>query len=489
MQQQDDLFLLVKSLSKNEKGYFKKFYSAFETGKEKDFLLLFDLLDEAENYNEIELQKKLKRENKAVNFAVLKNYLTEKVLLSLRMFHQQFSAEYDLLTEIQELHLLKSKKLDHLLSRKLNKAMKNAEASGSNALQHYLLWFENFTRNTSLLSEHFKSWKEIEQQLDLNINDLKERFVVYSLFKETEQLYRAQIGFGKTESKRLLEIEKHELLNPKRKIHFGTQVIRNYVLSMLCQINNDLAGSYSHLKNNLKVYEQHKQYAHNNSTGHLGLLDSLIRMACALEMFTDADKYFSVLEKTEAQNEFDTDWNLSIRYEYLLTKAIALQKFDEAIKRIDEIEKFYSAHPEILIPPQYARLMIVFFNANRKDKSLEWAQNIIALKDEKRQYDILQVLARCMAMLIYFEQNDFSLLESTINSARFYLSKHHIESKLTIMLGGSLLRILKQFDKKEKKKLFQKLSDDLKTVLSSEKENDFLRWFDFGNWCSGKIIP
>lgn len=482
MQNQDDLFLLVKSLTKNEKGYFKKLYAAFETGKDKDFLLLFDLLDESAEYDEAVLKKKLGRETKQLNFAVLKNYLTEKILQALRMFHQQFSAEYDLLSEIQELHLLKSKKLDHLLSRKLNKAMKTAEASGLNSLQLYLFWFENFTRNTSSLSEHFQSWNEIQLKLQLNLNDLKERFEVYNLFKEVEQLYRNQIGFGKKDNKRLKEIEKNELLNAKRKIHFGTEVIRNYVHSMICQMKDDAAGSYAYLKNNLKVYEQHKEYAHNNSTGQLGLLDSLIRMACTMDKFSEADKYFSALEKIEAQNEYDKDWNLSIRYEYLLTKAVSLQKFDEAVKRIDEIEKFYLTYPEILIPPQYARLMIVFYCAKRKDKSLEWAQRIIDMKDEKRQYGILQVLARCIAMIIYFEENNYSLLESQIGSARFYFSKHGIESKLTSTLGNALLKILKQIDKKERRKLLQKLSDDLKTILSAQKQNDFLNWFDFVQW-------
>ncbi len=486
MQSQDDLFLLVKSLSKNEKGYFKKLYAAFETGKDKDFLLLFDLVDEANEYEEAEVKKKLKRENKSVNFSVLKNYLTEKILQALRMFHQQFSAEYDLLTEIQELHLLKSKKLDHLLSRKLNKAMKTAEESGLNSLQLYLFWFENFTRNTSSLSEHFQSWKDIQPKLQVNLTDLQERFEVYTLFKEVEQLYRAQIGFGQKDNKRLKEIEKHALLNVKKKIHFGTEVIRNYVGSMICQMKDDRAGSYACLKNNLAVYELHKEYAHNNSTGHLGLLDSLIRMACSLGKFKEADSYFCALEKIEAQNEFDKDWNLSIRYEYLLTKAVSLQKFDEAIKRIDEIEKFYSTHLEIVIPPQYARLMVVFYYDGRKSKSLEWAQRIIGMKDEKRQYDILQVLARCMAMIFCFEENNYSLLESQIGSARFYFSKHGIESKLTSTLGNALLKILKQIDKKERRRLFEKLSDDLKTILAFEKQNDFLTWFDFVKWANNK---
>ncbi len=480
MQNQDDLFLLVKSLTKNEKGYFKKFYSAFETGKEKDFLVLFDLLEEAEYYNEAELKMKLGRESKGVNFAVLKNYLTEKILQSLRMFHQQFSAEYDLLSEIQELHLLKSKKLDHLLSRKLNKAMKIAESAGS--MLGYLLWFENFTHNTSSLPEYFQSWKEIEPQLKLNIADQNERFAVYSLFKEVEQLYRTQIGFGKRENKQLKAIEQHELLSPKRKIHFGTEVIRNYVLSMICQMKNDAAGSYAHLKRNLLVYENHPQYAANNTTGYMGLLDSLIRMACALNKFSEADKYLLALEKTGAQNEFDKDWNLSIRYEYILTRAISLQKFEEAIKHSNEIEKFYSAHSEIVIPPQYARMMVVFYQAGNKTKALEWTQHIINLKDEKRQYDILQVLARCMAMIIYYEESNYSLLESQIGSARFYFSKHKIESKLTATLGNSLLKILKQVDKNEKRKLFEKLLADLNAILSTKNQNDFLNWFDFLHW-------
>ncbi len=131
--------------------------------------------------------------------------------------------------------------------------------------------------------------------------------------------------------------------------------------------------------------------------------------------------------------------------------------------------------------------MIVFYHANRKDKSIEWAQRIIDMKDEKRQYDILQVLARCIAMIIYFEENNYSLLESQIGSARFYFSKHGIESKLTSTLGNALLKILKQIDKKERRNLLQKLSNDLKTILSAEKQNEFLSSFDFVKWCSERM--
>lgn len=108
------------------------------------------------------------------------------------------------------------------------------------------------------------------------------------------------------------------------------------------------------------------------------------------------------------------------------------------------------------------------------------------MKDEKRQYDILQVMARCMAMLIYFEEGNYSLLESHIGSARFYFSKHGIESKLTSTLGNALLKILKQIDQEEKRKLFEKLRVDLKAMLSLEKQNDFLTWFDFVQWTKGK---
>ena len=79
----ENLFILVKSLSKSEKRQFKLYAGRVEANQNAKFLHLFNLLDRAKEYNEIEILKK--------NFVTkqqlsnLKAHLYRQILVSLRM--------------------------------------------------------------------------------------------------------------------------------------------------------------------------------------------------------------------------------------------------------------------------------------------------------------------------------------------------------------------------------------------------------------------
>ncbi len=58
MKPSNDLFRLIKSLNKNEKGYFKKFVQLHSLGKNADYLLLFDEIDkQPDEYDEAKIVK------------------------------------------------------------------------------------------------------------------------------------------------------------------------------------------------------------------------------------------------------------------------------------------------------------------------------------------------------------------------------------------------------------------------------------------------
>lgn len=78
MRQSDDLFRLVKSMSKSEKRYFKLFASM--QGKNKKYLLLFDAIDRQGVYNESALKEELKQEKFVRQLAVTKGYLYNLIL-------------------------------------------------------------------------------------------------------------------------------------------------------------------------------------------------------------------------------------------------------------------------------------------------------------------------------------------------------------------------------------------------------------------------
>ena len=57
-QNKENLFLLIKSLSKSEKRQFKLFVGRVKSNKDSKFIKLFNLLDKSSKYNDLEILKK-----------------------------------------------------------------------------------------------------------------------------------------------------------------------------------------------------------------------------------------------------------------------------------------------------------------------------------------------------------------------------------------------------------------------------------------------
>ena len=87
----DDLFQLIKSLSRNEKGYFKKYTLLYSAQPESanNYTRLFDVIDGMDEYDEIALKKQFTGEKFINQLPVTKNYLYNSILKSLRSYSAQ----------------------------------------------------------------------------------------------------------------------------------------------------------------------------------------------------------------------------------------------------------------------------------------------------------------------------------------------------------------------------------------------------------------
>lgn len=75
----DDLFQLIRSLSKSEKRHFKLSVSPY--GGEKKYLLLFDAIDAQKDYDETELRERFRDEKFIRQFNVAKRFGRETVVV------------------------------------------------------------------------------------------------------------------------------------------------------------------------------------------------------------------------------------------------------------------------------------------------------------------------------------------------------------------------------------------------------------------------
>lgn len=128
----DELFLLIKSLTPNEKGYFKKYAQRHVTRK-SNYLQLFTALDKMEVYDEPALKRRFK------NLAVEKVYLFDMILNSLMVSDEGDTVAIAIYRDLIKVHLLIKKGLTQRAVKLIDKSLAIAE-------QHFL-----FTTTATLL--------------------------------------------------------------------------------------------------------------------------------------------------------------------------------------------------------------------------------------------------------------------------------------------------------------------------------------------------
>ena len=128
MLQQDQLFVLIKSLSRSEKTFFiKSIPQSTKKNESKDYVLLFYALDKMKSYDEGLLKQKLKNKAFVKHLAVTKNYLFNLIVKKLKSFYDESSVKDGLYEVLQEAEVLIKKALYAESYRVLQKAEKTAE--------------------------------------------------------------------------------------------------------------------------------------------------------------------------------------------------------------------------------------------------------------------------------------------------------------------------------------------------------------------------
>ena len=117
----DDLFVLIKSLSRAEKRYFTVNANAGRGGKEPSYLQLFKLMNDLEEYDDAKLKKYFPK-----NLSWEKNNLYKLILRSMRNFRSDKSAYARIKEMIIDVQFLMERGLFEQAYKLLNKCKKLA---------------------------------------------------------------------------------------------------------------------------------------------------------------------------------------------------------------------------------------------------------------------------------------------------------------------------------------------------------------------------
>jgi len=127
----DALFVLIKSLSKSEKRYFRLQPMA-EDGQHR---ILFDAMEKLSSYDEEKLLKLLKGSPITDAISIAKNRLYHTLLKSLAAYHHKATARAEVMRLLQSIEVLFMRNLFEQADKLVNSALKIARKNELSALQ------------------------------------------------------------------------------------------------------------------------------------------------------------------------------------------------------------------------------------------------------------------------------------------------------------------------------------------------------------------
>ncbi len=127
MENQDELFQLIRSLNKSEKKFFTQYVNLYEKGSSPIYLQLFDFLNNETGYSEERIFKKFRDPQFKKTYAVTKHYLKNLIVKTLRHSDLTVREDRDLTVYVLDIKRLMAKGLFSMAKRMIEKLKEEAE--------------------------------------------------------------------------------------------------------------------------------------------------------------------------------------------------------------------------------------------------------------------------------------------------------------------------------------------------------------------------
>lgn len=490
----ENLFILVKSLSKSEKRQFKLYACRVEANQNAKFLYLFNLLDRAKEYNEKEILKR--------NFVTkqqlsnLKAHLYRQILVSLRMnpsiqnTRMQIREQLDFATVLYQKGLYKQ-------SLKILEKAKNI----AYRFEEKYLAFEIVELEKVIESQYItRSMSNRAEQLIQDATALSEQNELCSeLSNLSLQLYERLIkaGYAKSDEEyrevtkfffeRLPNVEYEQLSFRERMWYCKAHVW----YSLLTQ---DFLSSYKYATRWVELFRQFPRMIESHPVFYLKANNFLLE---AIVLIKHPERFKTVLKDMKvvlASDKFPKNDNLkAMGFLYTYNNQLNLYflvgefKAGLAIAPIilDHIETFQSKIDPHHIMLLYYKLGCLYFGCQDYENAIVYLNKIVQNKGLKMRQDLL-CFTRVLNLVAHYEAGyDYHIDTHIRDTYKFLLKMDDLHEVQKSMI--SFIRKLGDIYPHELKKHFKKLHAELKQYEDDPYERRAFLYLDILSWLESKI--
>lgn len=496
--QKDQLFSLIKSLTKAEKRSFKLYANRFQSGTDTKFIQLFDVIDRLPEYDEQEILRRLP-EVKKRHLPNLKRHLYKQILTSLRLIHIQKNIDIQIREQLDFARILYGKGMYMQSLRMLDRIKKIA-------LDHHqdLLHLEILEFQKTIEARHITRSRLVENKMEALLDEASHRSLVAHannlLSNFNIQIHGWYIQHGHVNNEGEINAINDYFLE-QRPDGYITEKLTFFEKANLFQaymwyhyILLDFDGAARYARQWVGLFHAQGQMKEKDPDLYMRSLYYLLAFLYLLRQKDEFARYLEEFQEfvTENDSQFNdnscmiafTYLNLSRLNYYLVNRDFrgGVQAIEQIRAELPKYQEYTDMHRILLF---YFKFAYLYFSLRQYEKALEYLNRIIHLKSGHLRDD-LQANARLLHLICHYELKNFDMIDYLSPSVRRLLDNSSDVSQLP-RLTLRFLEELSRLPPLDHDRAFADFRQDLKKIMEEPFERKSLNYLDIPAWVEGHL--
>lgn len=492
--QKDNLFSLVKSLTKSEKRQFKLYVGRLGVNSHSKFLNLFNVLDKAKTYNEASILKSgiVKKQQ----LANVKAHLYKQILISLKLNPSHQDVRLQIREQLDFASILYHKGLYKQSLKLLDKAKELAILNEENNAAFEIVELEKVIESQYIT----RSISTRADELAIQAKELSALNVIASKLSNLSlQLYSTilKTGYVKNEEEAEMIVNYFNQRLPKLKIEklgfreklwlYKAQLWQSFLLQ-------DFLNCYKYALKWVDLFYQNPSMISVNPVFFLKGNNYLLEALFFINNKPKFEEKFIEFQAAINHSSFPKDENVATLV-FLYNNFHSINKhfidgsFDEGLSLIPTIEKALIPFSDKIDPHHkmifYYKFASLQFGAGNNKECIKYLDKIISNKSLSMREDLL-CFSRVLNLVAHYEAGLDYHLETLLRSTYKFLIKmndlHEVQKEMIKFIRG-----LQDIYPHDLKNAFRDLHKTLKTYEDHPYERRAFLYLDIISWLESKI--
>ncbi|RMG17164.1 MAG: hypothetical protein D6730_24305, partial [Bacteroidetes bacterium] len=487
-----DLFELIKSLTKSEKRYFHLYANRHVLGGKNNYLTLFEYIGRLTTYDEEAVKAHFEGHKFVDYFSVAKRQLYQYVLESLHAFHAGKSVSMQVHQLVHQAEVLLQKGL-LLQSRKLlRKAEARARAAEAYAalLQVYALERRVLSR-MGLANVPEGRIAKLYQQEQYCLQVLADEKAYAHLLWEVYQLHaRRGAARSNKELDKLEQLAANPLLaDAARAPTFAARLNFHQIHATLYFMQGEVEQAKQHNQAIIQHFHQQSSQIAELPERYFSALKNYLVDCLVQGQHEEIDQTIAWIRHQIKQPAYKSMTRLQVDI-FCLTHTLQLNSYinqglflagKELLPEVERGLKAYQRHIKKQDRITFYHLLAYFyFGMDDFKNALKWV-NLILNDSERQLLQHVYAFARLFNLMIHFELGNFDILASLLRASSRYLQKvdqlHEIE-QLFIRYFRKILNA----PVNRHTQIWKELRQELLTLTQQPHHQQLLQYFNLIPW-------